>query len=100
MGVELEQLSASRVAVDGVADDGAAERGAMDAQLVGSAGTRPQFEPDAAARHNANPVIGNRSLTGRIDYHAPAGAAGQLFEASFDPPLGFRWPALDDGPID
>ena len=51
----------------------------MDAQLMGPAGARPQLEPGATAGDAANPVIGDRLLSGGIDDHAPAGAAAELF---------------------
>jgi hypothetical protein len=72
----------------------------MDAQLVGSAGARLQFEPGPSICGAANAVICDRPLPGRIDDHAPAAASAELSEPGLDPPLGLGGLSLDDSPID
>src|SRR6202008_4850198 len=61
-GVELERLPTLRIPISEIADDRAAKCRAMDAELMRTAGARPQLEPGAAAVRTEEPIIGHCSL--------------------------------------
>ena len=72
----------------------------MDADLVGAAGARAQFQPGAFVGGAQDTVIGDGPLSLRISRHPPSAAARELSEPAVDPALVLGRPALDDGPID
>ena len=99
-GVELERLPTLGIPISEIANDRAAERRAMDAELMRTAGARPQLKPGAAAVRTEEAIIGHRPLPRWIDDHAPAAAASEFLEPALDPASSLRWLAFDHGPID
>ncbi len=85
--------------VDRVADERPAARRAMDADLMGAAGERLQFEPAAAGAAPQHAPFGRGRLAGGIDAHPPAAGRGAPPEREVDRAgVGLR-PALDHGPV-
>ena len=81
-GKQLQRTLAG--AVDRVAEQRDSEMRAMDADLVGAAGGRLQFEPGQAIPMPENPPSRCRRLPRRSDDHAPASFRGDLRERGVD----------------
>lgn len=95
--------------VDGVAKDGAAEQRAVDADLVGAAGGRVQFEQGDAGVRGQQAPGGAGGIAGGAGVHAPAGLRRSFGEGGVDlaarggggagdqSPVGFAHAALGEG---
>ena len=86
--------------VDGVAEDGAAEGPAVDADLVGAAGSGAKGEPGEVVGAAEGLPFGLGGLSGGVGLHAPAGLAGDFQQGLVDEATFGCRGALDDGPVE
>ena len=90
-------------AVFAVAHDGMADGGHVDAELVGAAGQRLQFDPDGAVSGAVDGAVERArggAVFGLVDHHLLAAAAGLLGEREIDQALRRVGDAGDERPVD